>query len=288
MILYVVSIVFGLIIFLSLITLFSIDDHKAKIRFKLNNFQEESPTPPELKGRFLAFLDEINVPNQMSRLVDEQDIVWSGIRMTYHQFLSGWWLSIQTVILLVLLAIIFGDREPVRIIVFLTLVLLIFLAPNLYLKRQIRVRIRSVEKSLPDFLDILTLVIEAGLGFIPALKKISGSITGVLRGEIEGVLMRMDLGFSRQEALREMTNRIPYSNLHQFVEAIILSERLGTSLVKTLRVQAKMLRTRRRQRAEAKAQTAPIRIIPALVFFFLPSLLLIYLAPPILNLLLRR
>ena len=288
MILYVVSIVFGLIIFLSLITLFSIDDHMAKIRFKLNNFQEESPTPPELKGRILAFLEKINVPNQLSRLVDEQEVAWSGIWMTYHQFLSGWWLSIQTVILLVILIITFGDREPVWIIVFLTLVLLIFLAPNLYLKRQIRVRIRSVEKSLPDFLDILTLVIEAGLGFIPALKKISGSITGVLRGEIDGVLMRMDLGFSRQEALREMANRIPYSNLHQFVEAIILSDRLGTSLAKTLRVQANLLRTRRRQRAETKAQTAPIRIIPALVFFFLPSLLLIYLAPPILNLLLRR
>jgi len=100
--------------------------------------------------------------------------------------------------------------------------------------------------------------------------------------------MRMDLGFSRQEALREMTDRIPYSNLDQFVEAIILSERLGTSLAKTLRVQAKMLRTGRRQRAETRAQTAPIRIIPALVFFFLPSLLLIFLAPPILNLLLRR
>jgi len=288
MILYVVSIVFGLIIFLSLITLFSIDDHMAKIRFKLNNFQEESPTPPELKGRILAFLEKINVPNQLSRLVDEQEVAWSGIWMTYHQFLSGWWLSIQTVILLVILIITFGDREPVWIIVLLTLVLLIFLAPNLYLKRQIRVRIRSVEKSLPDFLDILTLVIEAGLGFIPALKKISGSITGVLRGEIDGVLMRMDLGFSRQEALREMANRIPYSNLHQFVEAIILSDRLGTSLAKTLRVQANLLRTRRRQRAETKAQTAPIRIIPALVFFFLPSLLLIYLAPPILNLLLRR
>ena len=288
MILYVVSIVFGLIIFLSLITLFSIDDHRAKIRFKLNNFQEESLTPPELKGRFLAFLDEINVPNQMSRLVDEQDIVWSGIRMTYHQFLSSWWMLIRIIILLVLFIIIVGDREPVWIFVLLSLVLLIFFAPIFYLKHQIQIRKRNIERSLPDFLDLLTLVVEAGLGITPALKRISGSISGVLRSEIKGVLMRIDLGFSRQEALREMTNHVPNSNLHQFVEAIILSERLGTSLAKTLRVQAKMLRTRRRQRAETKAQTTPIRIIPALVFFFLPSLLLIYLAPPILNLLLRR
>ena len=288
MILYFVSIVLGLIIFLSLLALFSIDDHKANIRFKLVNYQEETPEHLELKDRFRAFLDEINVPNQMSRLVGEREVAWSGIRMTYHQFLSGWWLSIQTVIFFVIFAYVFCDREPVWIIILLSLTLVIFLAPILYLKHQIRVRIRCIEKSLPDFLDILTLVIEAGLGFIPALKRISGSISGLLKGEIEGVLIRMDLGFSRQEALREMTNRVPYSNLHQFVEAIILSERLGTSLAKTLRVQAKMLRTRRRQRAETMAQTAPIRIIPALVFFFLPSLLLIYLAPPILNLLMRR
>jgi len=288
MIIYVISIISGLIIFLSLLTLFSIDDQKAKIRYKLINFQEEPPKTHELKDRFHAFLDEINVPNQLRRLVDEQEVAWSGIRMTYHQFLSGWWLSIQTILLLVIFIFIFGDREPIWVVVLSGLILLIFLVPILYLKHQIRVRIRSIEKSLPDFLDILTLVIEAGLGFIPALKRTSGSISGVLRGEIEGVLIRMDLGFSRQEALREMTNRVPYSNLHQFVEAIIVSERLGTSLAKTLRVQAKMLRTRRWQRAETKAQTAPIRIIPALVFFFLPSLLLIYLAPPILNLLMRR
>ncbi len=288
MILYLFSFVFGLIIFLSLMTLFSIDDHKAKIRYKLINFREISPSLHTLKDRFYGFLDEIYVPNQISKQVDERDIAWSGIQMTSHQFLSGWWLSIQTVIFLVILTMIFYGRKPAWILVLLSLVLLVILAPNLYLKHKIRVRIRSIEKSLPDFLDILTLVIEAGLGFIPALKRISGSITGVLRSEIEGVLMRMDLGFSRQEALREMTDRIPYSNLDQFVEAIILSERLGTSLAKTLRVQAKMLRTGRRQRAETRAQTAPIRIIPALVFFFLPSLLLIFLAPPILNLLLRR
>lgn len=288
MILYILSVVFGLIIFLSLITSISIEDHKAKIRYNPVNFQEESPKPHQLRDRFHAFLDDINVPTQMNWLVDEQKLTWSGIRMTYHQFLSGWWLSIQTVIFLVLLTIIFGDRGPVWIIVLLSLVLLIFLAPNLYLKHQIRVRIRSIEKSLPDFLDILTLVIEAGLGLTPALKRISGSISGVLRSEIEGLLIRMDLGFSRQEALREITNRVPNSNLHHFVEAIIISERLGTSLTKTLRVQAKMLRTQRRQRAETKAQTAPIRIVPALVFFFLPSLLLIFLAPPIINLLLRR
>lgn len=88
--------------------------------------------------------------------------------------------------------------------------------------------------------------------------------------------------------MEELVKRIPSSDVEHFVEAINLSEHLGTSLARTLRVQANLLRTRRRQCAEVKAQTAPIRIIPALVFFFLPSLLLIYLAPPIINFLFRR
>ena len=111
---------------------------------------------------------------------------------------------------------------------------------------------------------------------------------GALGEEMRGALIQIELGFSRQEALEDLTKRIPSSDVNQFVEAILLSERLGTSLARTLRVQSNLLRTRRRQRAEVKAQTAPIRIIPALVFFFLPSLLLIYLAPPIINFLLRR
>jgi tight adherence protein C len=85
-----------------------------------------------------------------------------------------------------------------------------------------------------------------------------------------------------------LAKRIPSGDVEHFVEAILLAERLGTSLARTMRIQSSLMRTRRRQRAEVQAQTAPIRIIPALVFFFLPSLLLIYLAPPIINFLLRR
>ena len=110
----------------------------------------------------------------------------------------------------------------------------------------------------------------------------------MLNKEVEVALLQIELGFSQREALQELAWRVPSPDVKSFVEAILLSERLGTSLARTMRVQASLLRSRRRQRAEVKAQTAPIRIIPALVFFFLPSLLLIYLAPPIINFLLRR
>ena len=288
MILYLISLVFGSIIFLSMNTLFLFNDHTAKFHNKYRQLHKDIPPQIDLKERFCMFLDVIKAPDQFSRLVDEQKVIWSGIQKTHHQYVSFRWLLILVGVFLGALMIGFGFKELVRSLLSITLVLLFALGPNLYLQHRIRVRTKELERSLPDFLDMLTLIIEAGSGFVPALKRMNNGITGVLGETMKRVLIQMDLGFSRREALRGITNRVPSSDLAHFVEAIILSERLGTSLAKTMRVQAKLLRTRTRQRAEVKAQTAPIRIIPALVFFFLPSLLLIYLAPPIINFLLRR
>jgi tight adherence protein C len=247
----------------------------------------DNSSPNDWKERFRENLIVVKVPHKINHLVDEQELFWSGIQMTQHQFVSCWWLLILVGSILVLLMIGFGFRGFIGYIFLIILILLCALGPYLYLRLRIEVRTKELEKSIPDLLDMLTLAIEAGLGFIPALRRIQDFFIDVLGDELRRVLIQMDLGFSKQEALKELTNRLPSSNLNHFVEAILLSERLGTSLAKTMRVQANMLRARRRQKAEIQAQTAPIRIIPALVFFFLPSLLLIYLSPPIINFLLR-
>jgi len=215
-------------------------------------------------------------------------VIWSGIQLTHHQFSALWWLLnvFGVMVGALLIGLGFGDR--VGSLITFVVVLLFAVGPYLYLKFRIRERQRAVERSLPDFLDMLTFTVEAGLGLVPALQRVSKGFSGPLGEEMSQALVKIDLGFSRREALKGLANRIPSPDVEQFVEAILLSERLGTSLARTMRVQASLLRTRRRQRAEIKAQTAPIRIIPALVFFFLPSLLLIYLAPPIINFLLRR
>lgn len=287
LILYMISIVFGLILFLSLITLFSIDDQKAKIRIRFRYFHQEVPSPYPWKERFFGLLEVIQVPDQISQIVDEQKVIWSGIEMTHHQYVSLWWLLILLFVLGGFLMVGFGLRDLVGILLFISLSLFLILGPNLFLRNRIRARKREVERSLPDLLDMLTLNVEVGLGFIPALKRIHWGITGVLREEIGRALIQMELGFSRREVLGDLARRIPSSDVAHSVDAILISERLGTSLARTMRVQSNMLRSRRRQRAEVQARTAPIRIIPALVFFFLPGLLLIYLAPPIINFLFR-
>ncbi len=287
-ILYLISILFGLIIFLVLMSLISIDDYKASIRIHKRFLNQDTPPPVSYKSRLLSILDAIKLPDFVTEMVDEQTFIWSGIQMTHHQFMTFWWLISLVGFFLGLFMIGLGYKDLAGSLIFFTIILFLIVGPYLYLKYRIRERGRAVERSLPDFLDMLTFTVEAGLGLVPALKRVSNGFVGVLGEELRQALIKIDLGFTRKEALKELSNRIPSLDVQHFLEAILLSERLGTSLARTLRVQANLLRTRRRQRAEVKAQTAPIRIIPALVFFFLPSLLLIYLAPPIINFLFRR
>ncbi len=283
-----IAIVFGSIIFILLISLISMDDQRAKIRLRTRLISRKAPTPIPRKRRLLTFLDAVKIPDQFNQLVDERTVTWSGIEMTHHQYIAFWWLLILIGIILGTAAVGFGLGDLATGFLGFTLVLFLAIGPYLYLKFRIRERKRIVERSLPDFLDMLTFTVEAGLGLVPALKRVSKGIIGVFGKELQHALIQIELGFSRREALEELAKRNPSSDVDHFVEAILLSERLGTSLARTLRVQANLLRTRRRQRAEVQAQTAPIRIIPALVFFFLPSLLLIYLAPPIINFLFHR
>lgn len=284
--LFLISIIFGLLIFLILVLLITNEDQKAGIRIQSQLLSKESTSHKSWRKRILPFLDVLKLPGRISQVIDEQTVIRSGIQMSPHQFVVSWWLLSLVGVLLGLIILGFGVSfgYPLSSVLVITLVA----APYLYLKVRIRERQRAVERSLPDFLDMLTFTVEAGLGLVPALKRVSKNFMGALGEEMRGALIQIELGFSRQEALEDLTKRLPSSDVDQFVEAILLSDRLGTSLARTLRVQSNLLRTRRRQRAEVKAQTAPIRIIPALVFFFLPSLLLIYLAPPIINFLLRR
>jgi len=285
---FFIAIVFGSIIFILLISLISMDDQRAKIRLRTRLITCEAPTPFPWKTRLLSFLDAVKIPDLFNQLVDERTVIWSGVEMTHHQYIASWWLLSLMGVVLGAVTFGFGSGDLAMGLLGFTLILFLSIGPYLYLKFQIRERKREVERSLPDFLDMLTFTVEAGLGLVPALKRVSIGIIGVFGEELQHALVQIELGFSRREALEELVIRNPSPDVEHFVEAILLSERLGTSLARTMRIQADLLRTRRRQRAEVKAQTAPIRIIPALVFFFLPSLLLIYLAPPIINFLFRR
>jgi len=270
-----------------LLFLRSLNDDQAQLRIKTRFLRSEVGEKSSWDDIYRTLLESLQPPEILEILVSRQEITWAALTLTYDQFLSQWWLAIMISLSgISLLLIVPGALRMLKWMA------VPFLAagssPYLFLKWKIRERKKIVSRELANFLDLLTFTVEAGLGLVPALERIKESHTGLLQQEIVLLLEHLCLGFTRREALDDFARRLPSAELHNLIEAIQLSNQLGTSLSRTLRVQSNLLQTRRYQRAELQAQTAPIRIIPALVFFFLPGLLLIYLAPPIINFFLQR
>jgi tight adherence protein C len=162
--------------------------------------------------------------------------------------------------------------------------LLGFWFPDLWLTGKIRSRQRAVFRALPDALDLLTVCVEAGLGFDAAMGKVHEKWEDDLALEFGRVLQEIRLGKLRREALRDMAERIDVAELTSFVAAVIQSEQLGVSMSKVLRIQSDQMRVRRRQMAEEEANRAPIKMVFPIGCLIFPSILIILLGPAALTL----
>jgi tight adherence protein C len=156
-----------------------------------------------------------------------------------------------------------------------------YMLPVMWLGRQINERKRSITKSLPDALDLLTISVEAGLAFDLALQRVTQKWDDALSTEFKRVLSDIRLGKSRREALKEMATRTGVEDVQTFTAAVIQADQLGVSLSKILRLQADQMRIRRRQRAEELAQQAPIKMLFPMVFLIFPALFVVILGPAV-------
>lgn len=155
--------------------------------------------------------------------------------------------------------------------------------PILWLKTKISRRQRSIIKSLPDALDLLTICVEAGLGFDAAMSKVAEKWEDELSLAFMRVIQEIQLGKLRREALRDMADRMEVPDMSTFVAAIIQADQLGVSIARVLRIQSDQMRVRRRQRAEEQARAATLKILPPVVFFIFPSILVVLLGPAIIT-----
>lgn|SRR5512142_321355 len=161
--------------------------------------------------------------------------------------------------------------------------LLGFMAPDYYLSSKAGGRANGILEQLPDALDLLTISVEAGLGFDAAVVKVTEKMKGPLTEEFKRASAEQRIGKSRQEALRGISERVEVKELRNFISAIIQADQLGVSMSKVLRIQSEQLRTERRQRAEEKAARAPILIMLPTVGCIFPSLFIVILAPAALS-----
>jgi tight adherence protein C len=154
-----------------------------------------------------------------------------------------------------------------------------FFLPHLMLTSRITNRQKEIRKAMPDALDLLTICVEAGLGFDAAMSKVSEKWDNQLALAFARVIREIQLGKVRREALKDMADRLDIAEMTSFVAAIIQSEQLGVSMAKILRIQSDQMRVKRRQRAEEEAHKAPVKMVLPMAFLMFPTILIIILTP---------
>ncbi len=158
-----------------------------------------------------------------------------------------------------------------------------YFLPQLWLGSKISKRQKEILRSLPDALDLLTICVEAGLGFDGAMSKVADKWDDELSQAFTRVIQELQLGKLRREALRDMADRMEVPDMSTFVAAIIQADQLGVSIARVLRIQSDQMRMRRRQRAEEQARSAGIKMLPAIVFFIFPAIFIILLGPAVIK-----
>lgn len=154
-----------------------------------------------------------------------------------------------------------------------------FYVPNFWLKSMVGARQKAIQLALPDCLDLLTISVEAGLGFDAAMQKVANKWDNPLTREFERVIAEVRMGKQRREALRDMSNRCDVRDVTSFIAAIIQADQLGVSISRILVIQAEQMRVKRRQRAEKLAHEAPIKMLIPMALFMLPTIYLVILGP---------
>jgi tight adherence protein C len=167
---------------------------------------------------------------------------------------------------------------PIPLLAILGLIL-----PLMLLRRSAKSRQKRIWRSMPNAIDLMTTCVEAGLSLDFALQRVAERYKGALSDEIHRMLREVGLGKTRREALADMAERIDVPDITTFVNSIVQAETLGTSVGQVLRVQAKQMRMKRRQRAEQMARQAPIKMVFPLVLFLIPSLFIVTIGPVVLN-----
>lgn len=157
--------------------------------------------------------------------------------------------------------------------------LLGFYFPQMWLTSKIQRRQKDIRKAMPDALDLLTICVEAGLGFDAALAKVSEKWQTELSLAFMRVIREVQLGKVRREALRDMAERIGIPEMTSFIAAVIQSEMLGVSMAKVLRIQSDQMRVKRRQAAEEEAHKAPLKMLLPMGLLIFPSLMIVLMTP---------
>lgn len=152
-------------------------------------------------------------------------------------------------------------------------------APNFWLKSKVKQRQYDIAISLPGALDMMSICVEAGLGFEAAMQKVAENSDDALAVELRRVISEIRVGIRRIDALRHLVDRTGVDEIASFVAVLAQSDKLGIAIKDVLNTQAVQMRIKRRQRAEEAARKAPLKMLFPLTFFIFPALFIVLLGP---------
>ena len=172
---------------------------------------------------------------------------------------------------------------PILRLLALFLVLLGYFVPDLMLYSRGMERQSAIQRELPNIMDQLLISVEAGLGFEAAMARAGKTGKGPVAEELVRTLQDMQVGRNRREAYLGLAERTTVPEVRSFVQAVIQADEYGIAIGRVLRVQARSLRVKRRQRAEQQAMKLPVKVLFPLLFFIFPVLFIAILGPAVIN-----
>jgi len=177
----------------------------------------------------------------------------------------------------------FGLEGMVQLAAFALFGFALLAGPDAVLNRRVEARQHELRIMLPDVLDLLTISVEAGLGFEQALDRTISAVPGALSDEFARMLGEVRAGASRADAMRAMEQRTDVPEVRSFVLAILQADTFGVSIGRVLRAQSEEMRIKRRQLAQEQAQKAPVKMLIPMVFCVFPALFVVVLGPAVIN-----
>ncbi|MDR7157523.1 type II secretion system F family protein [Arthrobacter sp. BE255] len=170
-----------------------------------------------------------------------------------------------------------------RFVIGILIMTLAYFIPDILLRNRAQKRREEIRLELPNALDQMLISVQAGLGFETAMGRAGENGRGPLADELIRTLQDIQVGRSRKEAYLALAERVDVPDVRSFIRAVVQADIYGIAIAGVLKVQAKDMRIKRRQRAEEHAMKMPVKMLFPLIFFILPTLFIVLLGPAVLQ-----